>query len=373
MRDVFRALDANFNRAAEGLRTLEDLARFLLDEPTVVRRLKALRHQVRTVAGSLDGGRLRLLAHRDTVGDRGTTVAGPREHDRATLGDVAAAAAQRTAEALRVLEELLKLSPSAPPDAASRIETARYHLYDADKDLSLAISGGASAAARCDWCLCVLVTQTLCAPLDWLDVAKRALAGGADCLQLREKDLSTAELIRRARSLLALAKPHGASVVVNDRVDVALAAGAHGVHLGQHDLPLLEARRLAGDRLLIGVSTHNLGEAADALRNGADYAGVGAMFPTTTKVRRASGAAYLRQYLGLVAKSRPMPHLAIGGITPGNLGELLAAGCRGIAVSSVVCGSPQPERVCAALRRAIDRARRADPKPQAPRTRRTRR
>src|SRR5262249_3445094 len=138
------------------------------------------------------------------------------------------------------------------------------------------------------------------------------------------------------------ARVRGVRVIVNDRVDLALLSGADGVHLGQSDLPVAEARRLAGARLLIGVSTANLDEARSAARQGADYCGVGPMFPTTTKDKpRISGPPYLREYLAAPVSAR-VPHLAIGGIAPGNVSDLVSAGCRGIAVSGSVCGATDP-------------------------------
>jgi thiamine-phosphate pyrophosphorylase len=153
-------------------------------------------------------------------------------------------------------------------------------------------------------------------------------------------------------------------VIVNDRVDVALAAGADGVHLGMGDLPIVEARRICGDELLIGASTHSLDEARSAAAAGTDYCGVGAMFVSSTKDRAVSGPGYLRDYLGAPTLAE-IPHLAIGGITIENIGVLAAAGCRGIAVSSAVCGAEDPEGVCRALLGAMVRGEGQDHGPAA--------
>jgi thiamine-phosphate pyrophosphorylase len=211
----------------------------------------------------------------------------------------------------------------------------------------------------------VLITGALCVHHGWERVAELAIEGGADCLQLREKSLTDRELLTRARRLVAIARaaPSRPAVIVNDRADVALLAGADGVHLGQDDLPATEARRLAGSALLIGVSTAGLDQARSAARDGADYAGVGPMFTSSTKAKPTlAGVAYLRAYLddGVAAR---LPHLAISGITPENIEGLRRAGCLGAAVSGAVCGSPDPRGACAALLRgAIDaRARGAGP------------
>jgi thiamine-phosphate pyrophosphorylase len=124
------------------------------------------------------------------------------------------------------------------------------------------------------------------------------------------------------------------------------------VHLGQSDLRVQDVRRLAGDALLVGVSTHDLAEAHAAAQAGADYCGVGAMFPTTTKERPTSGLPYLRAYLADEACSR-LPHLAIGGISPSNAHHLAQAGCKGVAVSASVCGADDPADACRRLLAAL--------------------
>lgn len=344
MRDVTRLIDANANRAREALRVMEDGARFLLDDAPLSASIKSIRHDL--------GAAMRAFApdcvlSRDTPGDVGTAISTPAEMERTNPREVLIAAGKRLSEALRSLEEYAKV---ADPAAASRFEQLRYRGYEAERALHAAIGTG---RAR-QWALCVLITESLCR-LPWLDVARRSIVGGADCIQLREKSLPDGALLSRAKMLVELCRPQGVDVVINDRVDIALAAGADGVHLGQEDMPVREARRIAGWRLLIGVSTANIEQARRALRDGADYCGVGPMFPTTTKHKETiAGPAYLREYLA--HEPALPPHLAIGGITPGNVGELVAAGVKGIAVSSCVCGSEEPERVCGVLREPLAQA-----------------
>jgi len=338
-----RALDANANRAREGLRVLEDLARFVLAREDLCARAKAARHGVAEglAAAGVDG--LSLLASRDAGCDPGADVKASGEGQREGLSGVAVAAGKRAGEALRVIEEFVKTLPAGRDDAWRRVEAARYAVYDLERDVVLALGTGRGV----QWRLCVLLTESLCRR-PWLEVAREAIRGGADCLQLREKALEGGTLLERARALVSVARAASegrAAVIINDRPDVALLAGADGVHLGQGDLPIREARALAGSRLLIGASTHDLAEARAAVAAGADYCGVGAMFPTGTKPRETSGVEYLRAYLAEPALSR-VPHLAIGGITPGRVAGLTEAGCRGVAVSAAVCGSDDPAAVC---------------------------
>ncbi len=377
MPGLSRVIDANTNRAREALRTLEDVARFTLASEPLAAGLKAARHDLRTALEAAGLDPLLLAAGRDTPGDVGTDLTGTGEASRGDAQGLAVAAGKRAGEALRVLEEALKTLPAssgqANPGRAARapwalVKDLRYRVYDLEQRVALALGTGRGT----QWRLCVLISQSLC-KRPWLDVARAAIAGGADCLQLREKELGGTELLRRACALMDLARegarhgdrprrtteghdtrPPRATVIINDRADVALAAGADGVHLGQHDLPVRAVRALAGARLLVGVSTHDAAEAARAAADGADYCGVGAMFATATKPREVSGAAYLRAYLSNPETAR-IPHLAIGGVAPENIRHLVAVGCRGVAVSGVVCGGADPERVCRELIAALNR------------------
>jgi thiamine-phosphate pyrophosphorylase len=201
-------------------------------------------------------------------------------------------------------------------------------------------------ARGAQWRLCLLLTRGQCR-LPWDAVLERAIAGGVDAVQVREKSLDDAELLAHARAVRAICAPRGVATIVNDRVDIALAAEADGVHLGTGDLPLRAARGIAGDALVIGASTHSLAEARAAIEAGADLCGVGAMYPSSLKPSLApSGEAYLRAFL----REFPLfPHLAIGGVAPGRVAALARAGCQGVAVSSAICGAEDPEAVARAI------------------------
>ncbi|MCC6677491.1 MAG: thiamine phosphate synthase [Phycisphaerales bacterium] len=337
-----RILDANANRAREALRVLEDIARFALDDAGLSGELKELRHELQAVIESLPIDRGVLLASRATESDVGTSIHTAAEYRRDGLASVAGAAAGRVTEAFRCIAEFAKVLGA--PDSAARVEQARYRAYSIEQRLLLAIGG-----ARRQWRLCVLITESLCKAMPWDRVAEAALAGGADCLQLREKSLDGGELLRRARRLRAITRAAGASLIINDRPDIAMLSGADGVHVGQSDLSIRDVRALAGFTLRVGISTSGLDEARRAAADGADYCGVGPMFPTTTKDKpRLAGPAYLRDYLADPVSAR-VPHLAIGGVTPANAGELAVLGCRGLAVSSAVCGSADPRSACREL------------------------
>ena len=200
--------------------------------------------------------------------------------------------------------------------------------------------------------MCVLLTEASCAR-PWADTLRAVIAGGADCIQVREKSLADRHLLARIRAAIEIARPAGAAVIVNDRVDLALAAGADGVHVGRGDLPPDEVRRLSGDRLLVGASTHSLDETRAAVAAGAHVCGVGAMFASPTKPDVApSGPAYLRAYL---AAFPHVPHLAIGGIDAARAAELAALGCRGVAIGAAACAARDPAAAVHAIRAVLDR------------------
>lgn len=356
---TLRILDANANRAREGLRVLEDLARFVLNDAAHASACKQLRHELSQAMQALDAalapthGFAPLLRARDTAGDVGTSTTAPTELARESAASLATAEGSRVGEALRVLEETAKLFLEAQARGAatsSVCKQLRYRAYDTSKAIALAL---ASKPAPWQPRLCVLLTSELCTHHSWQTVASEAIAGGADCLQLREKTLETAEHLARAKELVALARssPH-VRVIINDRVDVALASGAAGVHLGQTDMPAHLARELTarvGAQLLIGVSTFSREEAHAAAAGGADLCGIGPMFATTTKHKPTlAGPAALARYLADDI-TKHLPHLAIGGINTTNVRELQAVGVRGIAVSSVVCSAANPRLVCEEL------------------------
>jgi thiamine-phosphate pyrophosphorylase len=178
-----------------------------------------------------------------------------------------------------------------------------------------------------------------------------AVEGGVDWVQLRDKAASAHALLAQTRTALQLTRPHGARLSVNDRLDVALAAQADGIHLAAQSLPVAEARMLAQGRVLLGRSVHSLDEAVAAAKEGADYVTFGHVFPTTSHPGLPPrGLKQLEQ----IVKSLDVPVLAIGGITTDNLDEVLATGCAGVAVISAILSASDPREAAARLRRALD-------------------
>lgn len=191
-----------------------------------------------------------------------------------------------------------------------------------------------------------------------LDVVGAAVAGGVTLVQLREKEADTREFLELGRALLTLLAPHGVPLVINDRVDVALALGAAGVHLGQADMPPEDARRILGHGAHIGLSVEDLDQlrAAEALPPGlVDAYGLSPIFVTPTKTDAGPGWGLegLAQARAVVARGSRRPLIAIGGIHAGNAAAVLRAGADGLAVVSAICSAPEPGRAASELRNIV--------------------
>lgn len=201
--------------------------------------------------------------------------------------------------------------------------------------------------------LYVITDEHLSGGLSHTGIARQAVQGGADVIQLREKGLTGKELTRIAEEISSITRHAGALFIMNDRLDIALASGADGVHLGQDDLPLTAARRIAPRPFIIGVSVGTAAEAARAEADGADYVAVGPVFPTGSK--DDAGPATGTGMVAAVRAAVSVPVIAIGGITTRNAGELIRAGADGLAVISAVVSQndiPAAARTLAAIIRA---------------------
>ena len=208
-----------------------------------------------------------------------------------------------------------------------------------------------SNATRClPWRLYAILDRAALADRDPVVVASAAIRGGADAIQWRDKQASSAQLIEDAARLLPLTQAAGIPLIINDRPDVAQTVGAHGVHLGQEDMPLKDARALLGPGRLIGKSTHSLDQALAAEAEGADYIGLGPIFPTPTKPDYGSVGL---PPVGEVMLRLRVPVVCIGGIEPANVQQVLGAGGRCIAVVRAVCAAPNPEEATRTLKQTV--------------------
>jgi thiamine-phosphate pyrophosphorylase len=183
------------------------------------------------------------------------------------------------------------------------------------------------------------------------EAVEAAIAGGVTMVQLREKEAETLEFYKIALEVQAVTRRHKIPLVVNDRIDIALAIGADGLHLGQTDMPLEIARRLVGKSMFIGISAGTVEEALSAERGGADYLGVGAVYPTGSKA--GAGAAIGPARLREIRAAVKLPFVAIGGIGPANAAQVMAAGADGVAVISAILSQPDIREAAAILKKAL--------------------
>ncbi len=346
---VLRILDASLNRAAEGLRVVEDYLRFVRNDVYLTQSFKALRHDLAKAMKRLPTEELH--AARDTRGDVGTAITHEREGRRQVEADVCRANLKRAEQSLRSLEEFGKMIDG---EFATQMESLRYRLYTLEKLIDVVrVSNERMSLAR----LCVLIDGRKTMD-EFTTLVCQLVEAGTPMIQLRDKHLPDAELIERARQMCQICRSpylnswppgpvHYATLsIVNDRPDIAAAVDADGVHLGQDDMAVKDARAIVGPTRLVGVSTHNIEHARAAILDGANYLGAGPTFTSTTKTfDQFAGLGYLRE----VAQETQLPTFAIGGITAKNVNDVLATGITRIAVSGAVTSAPNPHSAATEL------------------------
>lgn len=341
-RRLHRLIDAAANRAREAVRVIEDFARFMLDDPALTRQLKVFRHEFQSALDFLPI-HARLEA-RDTEQDVGTEIEGAGEYRRRTIHDVLAANFSRLQESLRSLEEFAKLHD---PESGRRFERLRYRCYTLHKIVALAeTSPPTSVSAAETGTPPSLENDRLYALLDtradedaFRETALALIEGGVTVIQLRDKKADDRTLLARALLLRRLIDESEKRVlmIVNDRPDLALLTAADGVHVGQEEIPFENLRRLVGPKMLIGVSTHDIGQARAALLDGADYIGAGPVFDSSTKsFDKTVGTEFLRE----VAAEIAIPAFAIGGIDAENLDQVLETGIGRVALGAALLNAP---------------------------------
>ena len=338
-RPVDRLLDANSNRLAEGLRTIEDYVRFLADDAELSSQLKSIRHESAAVLNLLDDGG--FTSARNAGEDVGTSVQTPAEYRRQSHVDVVRAAASRCQQSMRVIEEFSK---TLNVQAAQRIEQIRYRFYDVAAAAILLADRSYRRSQMDDANLCVLIDCMA----DESTFIRRITAlcdGGVDLIQLRDKQQTDRVILQRSVAAMDIVRSTSVRFIVNDRADLALAADADGVHVGQDELPVEVARQILGCEKIVGLSTHNLDEVRQAIQADVDYIGCGPTFAGKTKhFDTYSGVEFLAEARQLLDQECPaLPAFAIGGVNLDNVSEVLATGFHRVAVTAAVSGETASE------------------------------
>jgi thiamine-phosphate pyrophosphorylase len=340
---LYRIIDVNFNRAREAARVMEEFARFVLDSASLSSKAKELRHRLSRLVSTLD--QTRLIMSRNSRDDVGLGLKVDGQLTRKNTQDVFLAAAKRLPEALRTLSETIQ---TLDPELAAGIEELRFKAYDLERDIVIRLD---VASLYENVRLYVLLDTDL--PDKFESLAQQCIEGGADCLQLRCKNCDDGVKYDFACKLIDICRGTNVVAIINDSVDIALASGAHGVHLGQDDMPFRAARSLYTRPMLTGISTHNLTQLERAIYLGADYVGIGPAFATKTKPGiELAGLDYVRQAVSML-EGTGIGHAVIGGIDESNISEVVEAGARTVAVHSAVTASDDPAGVCRRLKEKL--------------------
>lgn len=337
---IYRIIDANFNRAREAVRVVEEFCRFGLNSEPLAKRAKQLRHELCFSIAKLDSER--LISSRDTEGDVGTEIKLKKQHKRSDLEDCFTAACKRLTEALRVLSEMIQ---TIDPVEAEKLEKQRYCFYTLEKDISFLYS---TCQKFSKVKLYIVITSESADEV--LSLTKDCILGKADCIQLRTKSMPGDELFDLAVKFANLCRAASVISIINDRPDIAIACGADGVHLGQNDLPIEQVRRLQSRPMIIGKSTHSMEQLRKACDQNVTYVGLGPVFSTPTKpTAKAVGFEYVTQASEFL-KTTAIKGVAIGGINTDNITDVLNCGPDVIAVCSAVTKAPKPAKACMALK-----------------------
>ena len=340
---VARLIDANLDRAREGLRVIEDWCRFGLDRDDLIVPLKDWRQRL----GQQHHDRYRRA--RSTATDVAAGLGHPAQASRGTTAQaIVKANASRVQEALRVMEEFGR---NLDPALASTSAEIRYGLYDLEVRI-LEACGRQHRQERLEAAkLCLITDPDRDNNLErLLQGVEAALVGGVSLVQYRRKQGNDQQRLLEAQALKTLCSRFEALFIINDRIDLALLVDADGVHLGQDDLPLSEARQLLGPERLLGRSTHCLEHLLAAQKEGADYLGVGPIFATATKRdRRPAGLSWVTE----ASLHAAVPWFAIGGIDVETIPSVRAAGAQRVAVVSAIMGSNHPEEASRTLLQAL--------------------
>jgi thiamine-phosphate pyrophosphorylase len=319
---IWRILDANFDRAREGLRIIEEWCRFALHDTAMANECKQMRQEL----GGWHTPEIRSA--RDTVRDVGIELSHPREEQRTGIEQLLQANLCRVQEALRVLEEYGKLYSYG---ISSGCKQMRYRVYTLESKLLAYRRRQILVDARL-----YLVTSPV---PDLLARVEAALQGGLTLVQYRDKENNDLDRLTIAKQICQLCHHYGALFILNDRVDLALAADADGVHLGQQDVSISLARQILGSHRIVGRSTTSPAEMEQAIREGADYIGVGPVYETPTKAGKAAAGL---EYVHHAAKHATVPWFAIGGIDSSNIDDVLKAGAPAIAIVRAIMNAENP-------------------------------
>lgn len=326
---ISQILDANLDRAREGIRVVEEWCRFGLKKSNLAEICKEMRQELAFWHTS------EIRLSRDTENDPGVDLSHPKEETKNSIEELLQANLCRIQESLRVLEEYGKLYHGEMGKSFKKI---RYKVYILES--SLMRYSNCEKLRKASIYLITSPTENL------FNIVESSLKGGLRILQYREKNIDDHSHLKMAKKLCELCHKYDALFIVNNRVDIALAVNADGVHIGQEDIPIKTARKILGPQIIIGCSTTNSLEMKKAVEGGADYIGVGPMNSTPNKPRKKTIKS---DYLNYVANNCTIPWFAIGGIDINNINDIIALGVKQIAVIRLIMEAENPEEITKSL------------------------
>ncbi len=331
---VVRIIDVNLNRAGEGLRILEEMARFILNNAVLTEKLKSLRHEL--VTGDITFNR-KLLTARQAESDVGADITVPGQGGN-ELTELVITNSRRVQEALRVLEEMAKLNENPLKLSTDAFRHARFSLYTIEQELTFRLLR--KDKLKLIYGLYPIVDTEALKGRSHAQMTKEIIKAGATVIQFRDKVSNKSNVFPIALEIKKLCSDAGVLFIMNDYLDVALATDADGLHIGQEDLPAGEARKLLPQDKILGVSANKLELAVKAEKDGADYIGYGAIYPTGSKEgAKAIGLTRIPE----IKRTVSIPIVASGGISLDNISEVMNAGADSASVISAILGAPSAE------------------------------
>lgn len=346
MKKIYRILDANVNRASEGIRVVEDICRFYFENENLTEKLRNIRHNIRKSLKDID---VYMIDERDSEHDIGKNITLNSIIDKKdSISQIITANFKRALEAVRVIEEILKTLDNMYL-IGKNFEAIRYELYYLEKDVTQLINKKVIPEGIYG------ITMEECSNGKTnIEIVKEMINNGIKIIQYREKRKSFRDMYEEGLILRQLTRENGVIFIINDHVELAMMLDADGVHIGQDDWLIGEVRKLLGSQKIIGLSTHSKDQAMEAVKNGADYLGVGPIFKTNTKNYEPVGF----EYLEFVSKNIKIPFVAIGGIKEDNLEEIIKRGATRIALVTEITGAENMNKKIGELNKIIKNKRR---------------
>ena len=349
-KQIYAAMDANINRALEGIRVCEDIMRFCLHRIDFSIRLKEIRHRVAETARRFNQG---LLLHgRDVDADAQKFVDSGGERIRESLADLFAANLHRAMEAVRSLEEFSKFESSVAKD--NPFQEIRFSMYALERE-AIPFMKRQDKMSRFSRALYAILDMGHVAEDQYSKAAIEMIRGGSAIIQLRMKSGSKKEILKAAKDVAQLCRSEKVLFIVNDHPDIAVLSGADGVHLGWNDLGARDVRKLVPPEMIIGLTTYSYDHALRAVEEEPDYIAIGPVFDTSYDTGRewVKLKGQGTEPLSRVRAAIQVPLVAIGGITAANVAEVLTAGADAVAVSSYIYSDINIERNCRTLIQAM--------------------